>query len=383
MRKNRKEGVCYFGTYRDYYCRNKINIRLLKKAGVKVYTCHIPFMAKKHGTEKPFRILGIIQNFIKLLFIYVILSIKYLFFTPAHELVFVGYIGHQDVFLAKILTFLTGRRLVFDLFVSLYDTLVLDRGLVSLDSPVAKMIYLADKISITLADTVLIDTEEHRDYLKKTFNIKNRKIEVVPLGIEEEIFSYKLCKKQTQKKFFTLVQYSYFAPLHGTEYVISAAKLLNDYPDIKFHLIGDGQLKKRVMQMIKENGLKNIRISGIVTPQILAQYIMEADICLGIFGKSEKVSRVIPNKVLHGLAMKRCVITSFSSALERYYQHGKHLFLCQRADPESLKDAILTLKQKSDLRSSLVENGYSRFLHCHNEAVVSRRLYNSLNLYLK
>ena len=84
--------VCYFGTYETDYPRNRIIINGLRKNNVKVIECN--FSVKK-GT------LNLLMA-LKLFIGYFILFFKYLF-VGKHDVLVVGYLGHFDMFLAKLL----------------------------------------------------------------------------------------------------------------------------------------------------------------------------------------------------------------------------------------------------------------------------------------
>ncbi len=83
--------------------------------------------------------------------------------------------------------------------------------------------------------------------------------------------------------------------------------------------------------------------------------------CLGVFGTTPQSMMTVQNKIYEGLAMARPVITGDSPTIRRALVHGEHLYLCERANPQSLAEAILALKAAPGLRQRLAENGHRLF----------------------
>ncbi len=89
----------------------------------------------------------------------------------------------------------------------------------------------------------------------------------------------------------------------------------------------------------------------------LRRYIAKSDLCLGIFGNTEKTTRVIPNKVFP-LAMKKPIITGDTPAIREVFRDHDHLLLCPVANATALANTILRVKQDESLRMKIAENGH-------------------------
>ena len=79
-------------------------------------------------------------------------------------MILVPYPGYVDMpFIAAIAR---ARRIpiLFDTFISLYDTIVEDRGLRGRHSAIGRATHAADTVGCRLADLVLCDTPAHADY---------------------------------------------------------------------------------------------------------------------------------------------------------------------------------------------------------------------------
>src|SRR5207247_3513826 len=85
--------------------------------------------------------------------------------SPRPDFLFVGYSGHFDVFPAWVLCRLRRVPLIFDAFLSLYDSLVLDRGGVPRARPKAKFLAWVGRTACRPAGRVLLATPAHAEFL--------------------------------------------------------------------------------------------------------------------------------------------------------------------------------------------------------------------------
>ena len=129
--------IVHFGTYStlEGYPRNTVIARALQIAGAEIIECHHESWGDSTTrAQEALNILSALSKVAKLIFIWFSLSWKYLFHTPDHDLILVGYPGHLDVFIAKALGLIRSKPVAFDVFLSLYEAIVEDRKLVKSNS---------------------------------------------------------------------------------------------------------------------------------------------------------------------------------------------------------------------------------------------------------
>lgn len=327
--------ICYFGIYNPEYSRNKILISGLKMNGVDVIECR----SDKKGISKYFDLIS-----------------KHWKIRKDYDVMVVGYPGFQPVILAR---FLTRKPIIFDAFLSMYDSVVLDRKQISENSLKAKYFWWLDKISMSIADMVIIDTNEHKKYISEEFKICGDKIERVYIGADIDIFYPE--KGDKDDNVFRVLFFGTYIPLQGIEYIIKAAKLLEREKDIRFEIIGKGQEKEKILKLSKELKNTNINFSDAVPQSQLRSKISSSDVCLGIFGNTEKTKRVIPNKVYECVATGKPVITADTPA-ERELFNDSELIFTEIADGNAIAQAILSIKSQPKLALKVAEKGYSKFI---------------------
>jgi len=351
--------VCYFGTYLASYIRNRLMIERLRNNGVEVVECHERLW---HGLED--REQAASGGWINPRFwwrvgvTYARLLWRYRSVGP-YDVMVVGYPGQPDILLARVLSWLRHKPLVWDVLMSIY-LIALERELEKRSPLTVQLIHSLEALACHLPDLFILDTDVYASWFKKTYGIPASRICLVPLGADDRVFKpYKL---ERADDLFLCTYYGTFIPSHGLEYVVEAARLLSKERSIHFELIGRGPNRDKILALAQSYGLDNVTFIEWMDEDELVRRATSADIILGTFGTTPQALMTFQNKIYEGLAMAKPVITGDSPAMRQSLQHGEHIFLCTRADPQSLAAAILSLKNNPKLRKRLSMQGY-QFYH--------------------
>jgi len=299
----------------------------------------------------------------------VVVPLKFLFRKNRDEdVVIVGFLGQP---LAIFLRPFVRKKMVLDAYLSMYDSMVFDRKKVSKDSFLAKVFYWLDKKSCQVSDRVFVDTYEHIDYFSKTFSIPKEKFERALIGADDSLFVPKKNKKVGDKLIVGF--HGLFIPLQGVEYIIKSAKIL-EKENVEFLLVGGGQTYDGCYKLAKKLGVKNVKFLGLKKPEDIPEFIDCIDVGLGIFGKTEKTKRVIPNKAYEIIAMKKPLITADTPAIRELFVDKKSVYLCNAKDEKSLAAAILALKKDVKLRERISSGGYNLFKEQCNPEKIGQKI---------
>ncbi len=348
--------VLYFGTYSkgEGYPRNNVIIKGLKKSGVEVIECHESLW--KGPEEKMTGVkmgIGLLRFLPRFLSTYLLLIRKF-FKIHSYDMIIVGYSGHFDIFLARLLTIFKRRPLVFDAFLSLYDTAVLDRKIVRKGSFKAGVLWWVDKVSCAISDLVLLDTNEHITYFVETFELPREKFCRIFACTENEFFNDDRDEVNEKNDGFGVLFFGTYIPLHGIHTIIKAAKLLDEHGDIHITLIGKGQLLLEMKRLAQKLGVQNLTFQdNWVSPKELKGFIQNASVCLGIFGETGKTKRVIPLKVYGCLSQGKAVITGDTPAARELLTDRETAILVPLGDPSALANAILDLRKDTNLSNKI------------------------------
>jgi glycosyltransferase involved in cell wall biosynthesis len=275
------------------------------------------------------------------------------------DVVLIGFPGHADVVPALLAG--VGRRMpiILDAFVSLYETAVEDRRRAAAGSVGAARYAIEDRVSCRLADRVLVDTDAHRRHFTERIGVPTQKLQRIWVGADDEIMRPGAVPDPSS---FRVFAYGSFIPLHGFEYVVRAAHVLEQRRQaVEIEIVGAGQTEAEARRLARDLGVSSVRFLGRRRYEELPALISRAHVCLGIFGTSGKARRVIPNKVFDALAVGRPVITGDTPAAREALTHGVDGWLCPVGDPEALADAIVMLRDDVVLRERLAARGQELF----------------------
>jgi glycosyltransferase involved in cell wall biosynthesis len=256
------------------------------------------------------------------------------------DAVVVGYLGHFDVHLARLL-YRRGRvPLVLDHLISAANTAKdrrLDGGMKT------KVLRLIDAAALRAADIVVVDTEEHLEIVPEKYRSK---AVVVPVGAPTPWHA--AARDQSTESTdssgpLKVVFYGLYTPLQGTPVIGEALGRIAGAP-VEVTMIGRGQDEAETKRAAAAN--QSVRWLDWVPAAELPALVASHDVCLGIFGTGDKALRVVPNKVFQGAAAGCAVITSDTAPQRRVLgtvPQESGAVLVPPGDPVALADALLRL----------------------------------------
>lgn len=342
--------LLYVGTYERDYPRNALTIAALHRAGFDVEEIHVPVFERTRDKTGGFLRPGsLVRLGARLVLAYTRLALRLIRRLPHADAAIFGYIGQGDVLALAPLTRLRGRPVVFNPLVTLTDTLVEDRELVRAGTLPARAIAALDWAALRCADLILVDTPQNADYLVSRFGVSPARVTVVPVGADDRLFQPREMAG-TPAGPLRVLFYGKYTPLHGVPTIVEAAARLRG-EDVRFEMIGVGQLAAETRALAERLGLDSIDFHDWVPFAELPERIAAADVVLGIFGDTDKAARVVPNKVFQAMAMGAAIVTRDSPAVREVLQHDVSALLVPPADPEALADAIRTLRDPGRRRT--------------------------------
>ncbi len=339
-----KLSVCYWPGRETSYSRTRVILRGLKQAGIKVYDC---------SSEGGF-LIRFFKGFL-----------KFLAAKKKCDLILVGFFGH---FIMPVVRLFTRKIIIFDAFVSVYQTMVFDRQVFRSKGILSFWARMIDRLACRFAEKVLLDTDQHINYYIEEYDLSRSKFLRLPASADDSVF-FPMAEKSDGD--FIVHFHGEFQRLHGIIYILEAASLL---PDVNFRIVGKGREFDICRSQTLAQGVNNIEFHPAVSYECLAELMSEASVCLGIFGKTQKAGMVIPHKVYEALALGKPVITADTPAARNLLKDGKTALLCPPGDPQALAAAIRCLKEDESLRQSLGVNGQNLFKEFCRPEILGKQL---------
>ena len=348
--------VCYFGNYDPEYNRNRVLMRGLSQNGVTVIECNDRSSFFRRFWQ---------------------LFRKHWSLGQDYDIMVVGFGGYTALPLARLIT---RKPVIFDAFLSLYDSNIKDRQLFRPFGPMALWYWFLDWQACFLSTAVLLDTASHAAYFERMFCVPSRKLFHFPIGADPDIFPY--CGVMSPNSPLIVHFHGSYIPLQGASFIIGAAFLLRNEPFV-FNLIGSGQELPAMRERVSRLGIGDtVRFIPRQSQKDIVPYLKAADVCLGMFGTSEKASRVISNKIYEYCSAGKPVLTADTPAMREYFD-GQSIFFTKSGDA-----AILAAALRSFARTPYAEvckrasNGYTLFIHSFTPNAIGRRFKTMLEKYV-
>lgn len=340
--------VCYFGGYDQQHVRARVLLAGLRARGVEIIECH-----SRHPLPIV-RVLSLIQQYTRA--------------RRSTDIIVVGAAGHAYVPLAWVLARLTRKPLIFDAFVSVFENWQERTHRQRPRGAAGWSAWALDALSMSLADRVLLDTEDHVEYVRRALDLPSTKMKSIPVGSDLE-GAMSLTPHGAAP--CRVVFVGSFLPLHGAEVIVQAAALLHDQQDLAFELVGNGETRP-----LAERACQNRRVAfrDPISAHDYAALLQQADIALGAFGTTPKATRVIPCKVYDALAVGVPLITADTPAVRRLLRDGQHALLVPPGDARALAEAIMRLKRDPALGARLAAAGRRTFTEVGRPAVIGEAL---------
>ena len=317
MSKAKAMSVLMCGTFDPNFGRNRQLLRLMKSRNINVTVKNFSLWSSNKVADVR---QGKIQRALRAVAVYGQLAVVVLSQTlnPRRRpsVVLVPHPCQFDAVVVGALCRIVRVPMVIDYFVSLHETVVDDRNIVSSTSLTAKVLRSVDALSVKLATLILADTPEDIEAFAKETSTTPNKWRTVWVGADSNIYAPVVAAPTPEK---VVLFYGTYIPLQGIDFIVRASLLLPK--EYRIRLIGDGQERPRIEKIIRELGAP-VELLNSVSETDLPAKIAEASVCLGIFGTGAKSSRVIPNKVFQCMAMGKAIITADTPAIRNHLDHA-------------------------------------------------------------
>ena len=222
-----------------------------------------------------------------------------------------------------------------------------------------------EQLAIKYADRSLTVTET----LRRRFGQRGADIETITVvpNVCEEAFEQSFCDSlkedlATSNGTFRLVTHGHIEERYGHELVIKAVtSLKSNIPEIHYDIIGDGQYKQKLVEMVHELGCEDrIHFLGFLPLDDLLHELLKADV--GVIGmqRSPYSELIDTNKMYEYIAYRKPVIVPRLRALEENFDDSCVMFF-EPGNHQDLARCIMDLYQNPEKRQYLAENAYRRY----------------------
>lgn len=201
-----------------------------------------------------------------------------------------------------------------------------------------------------LNDILLLQSNYFKKYFNK-YKIKTNKL-YIPNTANLEIIKNKYNKKKLKKKFKFNVVYAGNIGLaqHFENFDIFLEKIYKRNKQIKFHLIGAGSYKKKLIDNVKKKKLKNIEIYSYVKNKYLYNYLKEADVLFLSLKNKYIFNLTIPSKLQNYMFCEKAVLAWANGATKQIIYKANCGVVVEPGNIKKLIEGLLIILKKNKFK---------------------------------
>ncbi len=132
--------------------------------------------------------------------------------------------------------------------------------------------------------------------------------------------------------------------------------LKNIIPNAKLKLVGDGKLKKHLIDMVQRENIKDVEFIGRVPNSMIGEILNTADIFINPSNKDN-----MPLSLFEALACGLPIISTKVGGIPDYIVDGINGFLIEPNNKKQLISKIIYILNNQDEVQKLIANGYDTF----------------------
>ena len=250
---------------------------------------------------------------------------------------------------ATLLPKLLGSKIIFYMFEKSEALFTASFGL-SQKHIFTKVYNLITKMCAIYADHVIVTDVVVRKQLLEYYGIRPNKVTLVLNVVDESVFKLEPVNTIDDSHRFRLIIVSTVLKRYGVQTMIKAIpSLLNDIPELKLDIIGDGDYLLDLKRMVSDLQIKEyVNFTGYVPYEEVPPHIARADICIAPM--LDDVGT--PNKVLEYFAMGKATVSSEIPGLTALVDCDCLSFF-QPGNETELMERILELYRSPEKRTAL------------------------------
>jgi glycosyltransferase involved in cell wall biosynthesis len=256
--------------------------------------------------------------------------------------------------------------------------LITSQGSELFDYPEEKPLRLIKPIiGLTLrnADHIHVISRALKNSIVKNFGIHPEKITIIPNGVDLNLFNPSRGKKDHRRKEKIIVSVSRLTEKNGLDYLIKAMPEVLKKIDSKLIIVGDGDQRTYLENLIKKLGIENkVVLKGWVKYEEVPKIIASADLFV-----RTSITEGLGTAFLEAMACATPVIGSRVQGILDIIQDGYNGILVSPTDVCEISKGIIRVLEDDNLRESLIKNGL-KFIEKYRWENISRQY---LELYEK
>lgn len=226
-------------------------------------------------------------------------------------------------------------------------------GFVEEDSIFKKLSERFERSCLKIADIISITTRKMEEKLEDKYGLNQaEKFLFLPNGVDIDTFSPRDLEKKDQIIYAGLLGHA-----QDLENPILAMEKLNGRYDIKFKIVGDGDIRDELERLVESKGLENkVEFEGLVPREKIPEYLSSSKIGIAPIKGLESLDYAVPSKIFEYMACELPFITSGIGEVQKITKES-NAGVVAKNDAQSFTEKIAYLLEDEDRLKKMGKTG--------------------------
>ena len=204
-------------------------------------------------------------------------------------------------------------------------------------NPIYKLFYRVSKKLYRKADRILITSTMFRNYLQEQFGISEDVIGYLPQYAASQ---FDRLPSMPQKDTVDLMFAGNVGAAQSLDTVLKAAALLQDLPQLRWHIVGDGSELDNLKTLAQTLKLENVIFHGRRPSDAMPEYYAMADAMLVTLTADPFIGMTLPAKVQSYMAAGKPILAAANGEIPQVLQSANCGFCAPAQDEKALAEAV-------------------------------------------
>ena len=218
-------------------------------------------------------------------------------------------------------------------------------------------LYLCEKYCLSKADALVANSKSVKERWEDLFRLRNSGVKVLYNGVDtKKYFQPSMRKKEMakieiglSKNDFVVGAVANWREEKNPLCLLKAARLCSQYNnDIKFMIVGDGDLISEMREFVKVSHLSNVLFLGAITKPVRVMHAFD-------IGVSSSIAEGFSNVILEFMSLGLPVIVTDVGGNAEAVSHCKTGYQVQSDDHKAMASYIMRLKDENEVYEKMSE----------------------------
>lgn len=240
---------------------------------------------------------------------------------------------------------------------------------------------LLEKMSYHKAEHVIALSPGMKDGVMKV-GTKDGECTMVPNMSKPDKFYPREINKDIASQFnidltkFNLIHFGAMGFDNYNEYIVEAAKLAQeqDKDSLNFILLGDGSTVPKILKMIEDYGLKNIKYLGNHKMNVVSEIVNCCDASITSFQNIPILATNSPNKLFDSLSAGKPIVVNSAGWTKDLVENENCGCYVDPEKPQELVDAMMTMVNNPEKTKTWGENSRRLSVEVFDKSILSSKV---------